>query len=291
VSSVVDIDHPDPDSVPVRDAATVMLLRDGEAGIEVCMLQRNLNSDFVGGAYVFPGGGVDDADTAESTFAVCRGRDDAGASRLVGVPRGGLGFWVAAIRESFEEAGVLLATGPDGEPLRFGDQDTIRRFGHHRVAVDTGRRSIAEICREEQLHLDAGALHYFSRWVTPLGAPRRYDTRFFVAAAPSQQDALHDDREVIGTKWLTPAAALADHAAGRMTMIFPTVRTMVALDRFERAGDVLSHAAAQSQVDAVVPMLSDEGGGLRLVLPGDPEGTGGVYDAISGDPLQQPAGG
>jgi 8-oxo-dGTP pyrophosphatase MutT (NUDIX family) len=284
VSTVVDVDHPDPGSVPVRDAATVMLLRDGPDGLEVCMLERNLRSDFVGGAHVFPGGGVDDEDRSPAASAVCRGRDDREASRLVGVDRGGLAFWVAAIRESFEEAGVLLATDRDGASLRLRDTESVRRFGHHRVAVDSGRRTLAEICVEEDLLLDVGALHYFSRWVTPLGAPRRYDTRFFVAAAPAGQDALHEGREVVGTRWLTPADALAEHAAGAMTLIFPTVRTLVALDRFERAGDVLEHAAAQSAVEPVVPMLRDEGGGLRLVLPGDPEGTGGVYDPVTGEP-------
>lgn len=283
--STVELDHPDPDSVPVRDAATVMLLRDAERGLEVCMLQRNLASDFVGGAYVFPGGAVDDDDRDPRTLAVCRGRTDEQASRLVGSERGGLGFWVAAIRESFEEAGVLLATDAAGQPLRLDDTDQVRRFGHHRVAVDSGRRSIAEICVEEELLLDVASLHYFSRWVTPLGAPRRYDTRFFVAAAPEQQLALHEGREVVGTRWLTPSEALHAHASGAMTMIFPTVRTMVALERFERAEQVLDHAAAQAEVEPVLPMLRDEGGGMRLVLPGDPEGTGGVYDAVSGEPL------
>jgi 8-oxo-dGTP pyrophosphatase MutT (NUDIX family) len=285
VSTTVRVDHPDPDSVPVRDAATVMLLRDGDHGLEVCMLQRNLNSDFVGGAYVFPGGGVDDDDGSAEAWSVCAGRGDAEASALVGVEHGGLAFWVAAIRESFEEAGLLLARDERGAPLRLDDGERIRRFGHHRVAVDTGRRRLAEICVEERLTLDVGALHYFSRWVTPLGAPRRYDTRFFVASAPEDQRALHDDREVIGTRWLTPAAALADHEAGRMTMIFPTVRTMVALGRFDSAAEVIDHAAAQARVEPVVPMLRDEGGGMRLVLPGDPEGTGGVYDPVSGAPL------
>lgn len=285
MATVVDMGHPDPESVPVRDAATVMLLRDGDDGIEVCMLQRNLNSDFVGGAYVFPGGGVDPGDASEQVQSVCEGRTDSDASRLVGVERGGLSFWVAAVRESFEEAGVLLATDDAGGVVSFADPEVAARFELHRAEVDAGRRALAEVCIEERLRLDVGRMHYFSRWVTPLGAPRRYDTRFFVAAAPEQQVALHDDREVIGTRWLTPREALADHEAGRMTMIFPTVRTMVALDRFDSAEAVLAHAAAQAEVPAVVPMLRDEGGGLRLVLPGDPEGTGGVYDAVTGEPI------
>lgn len=285
MSTAVDMGHPDPDSVPIRDAATVMLLRDGARGLEVCMLQRNLRSDFVGGAYVFPGGGVDEGDLEPELAGVCVGRSDAEASRLVGAPRGGLAYWVAAVRESFEEAGVLLARNPDGEVVSFEDPEVARRFEAHRRDVDSGRRRLADVCREEELQLDVGAMHYFSRWVTPLGAPRRYDTLFFVAAAPEGQTALHDDREVIGTRWVTPAEALADHGAGRITLIFPTVRTLVALDRFDRAADVLRHAAAQERVDAVVPMLRDEGDGLRIVLPGDPEGTGGSYDAVTGEPL------
>lgn len=283
--ATVNMDHPDPESVPVRDAATVMLLRDGASGLEVCMLQRNLNSDFVGGAYVFPGGGVDPGDSDGALDAVSLGRTDDDASRLVGVERGGLAFWVAAIRESFEEAGVLLARDGSGEVVSFEDPDRKVRFEEHRRAVDTAERSLLEICVEESLQLDVGSMHYFSRWVTPLGAPRRYDTRFFVAAAPARQVALHDDREVIDTVWLTPDQALADHEAGRMTMIFPTVRTMVALARFSRADEVLTHAASQAEVHPILPMITDVGGGLRLELPGDPEGTGGFYDAISGEPL------
>lgn len=286
MSVAVNLEHPDPESVPVRDAATVMLLRDGVEGIEVCMLQRNLRSDFVGGAYVFPGGGVDPEDAHDDIGRICLGRTDPEASTLVGAERGGLAFWVAAIRESFEEAGLLLARTPDGDVISFDDERVAARFDVHRRDVDHGRRRLVEVCLEEELVLDVGSMHYFSRWVTPLGSPRRYDTRFFVAAAPEGQVALHDDREVIGSTWLTPRQALEQHARGEMTMIFPTVRTMVALSRFERAGDVLVHAAAQERVDAIVPMLRDEGGGLRLVLPGDPEGTGGHYDAISGEPLE-----
>lgn len=285
MSTVVNMAHPDPESVPLRDAATVMLLRDGERGLEVCMLQRNLNSDFVGGAYVFPGGAVDPEDGDADVGDVCVGRTDAEASRLIGTERSGLSFWVAAIREAFEESGVLLARDASGRIISFDDDAIIARFDEHRRAVDFGERRLVDVCLEEQLTLDVGSIHYFSRWITPLGAPRRYDTRFFVAAAPEGQRALHDDREVIGTRWLTPAEALADHSAGRMTMIFPTVRTMVALDRFERATDVLSHAAAQAEVSPILPMIREARGGLRLVLPGDPEGTGGVYDALSGEPL------
>src|SRR5438094_7776188 len=119
--------------MPVRDAATVRLVRDreqadGGAQLEVCMLPRNLNSDFVGGAYVFPGGAVDEADRHADLEAVCAGRSDEQASVLLGVGSGGLAYWVAAIRESFEEAGVLLAYGPGGEVVSLADDEVAERY-------------------------------------------------------------------------------------------------------------------------------------------------------------------
>jgi len=279
------MDSPTPEQVPVRDAATVMLLRDGSDGPEVCLMQRNLNSDFVGGAYVFPGGAVDPADAEVAVAQRCPDLDDVEASRRLGLAVGGLAFWVAAIRESFEEAGVLLARHADGRRLDLSDPGAAERFAGHRDDVDNERRTIAEVAVQEDLHLDVGQLHYFSRWITPLGAHRRYDTRFFVCAAPEGQEVVEDSRELIGTQWLTPAEALRRHDAGDITMIFPTVRTLVALSRFDRADAVLDHARAQSRVEGILPTISDGDDGMRIVLPGDPEHVGGVYDAWTARPL------
>ena len=271
--------------VVMRDAATVLILRDGLDGLEVFMLKRNLNSDFVGGAYVFPGGAVDPADAEVAVAQRCPDLDDVEASRRLGLAVGGLAFWVAAIRESFEEAGVLLARHADGRRLDLSDPGAAERFAGHRDDVDNERRTIAEVAVQEDLHLDVGQLHYFSRWITPLGAHRRYDTRFFVCAAPEGQEVVEDSRELIGTQWLTPAEALRRHDAGDITMIFPTVRTLVALSRFDRADAVLDHARAQSRVEGILPTISDGDDGMRIVLPGDPEHVGGVYDAWTARPL------
>lgn len=279
------MDSPAPEQVPVRDAATVMLLRDGSDGPEVCLMQRNLNSDFVGGAYVFPGGAVDPADADVAVAQRCPDLDDVEASRRLGLAVGGLAFWVAAIRESFEEAGVLLARHADGRRLDLSGPGAAERFAGHRDDVDNERRTIAEVAVQEDLNLDVGQLHYFSRWITPLGAHRRYDTRFFVCAAPEGQEVVEDSRELIGTQWLTPAEALRRHDAGDITMIFPTVRTLVALSRFDRADAVLDHARAQSRVEGILPTISDGDDGMRIVLPGDPEHVGGVYDAWTARPL------
>ncbi|MEZ5142583.1 MAG: NUDIX hydrolase [Acidimicrobiales bacterium] len=262
--------------VPLRDAATVMLVRDGDGGLEVFMLRRNLRSDFVGGAYVFPGGAVDPHDRHEDLEPVCAGRSDADASSRLDIDRGGLAYWVAAIRESFEEAGVLLAYDRDGDVVRFDDPGVAERFVAHRHAVDHGERRLVEICDEEGLRLAVDTMYYFAHWITPEGAPRRYDTRFFVARAPENQEPVHDDHEVIANLWVRPAEALARHQAGEYEMVFPTVRSLVALSRFDGADDLLAHAATIDEVPPILPrIVAEEEGGLRIVLPGDPE-----YDAV-----------
>jgi 8-oxo-dGTP pyrophosphatase MutT (NUDIX family) len=260
-----------------------MLVRDGAHGIEVFMLRRNLQSDFVGGAYVFPGGAVDDHDRHANLDPVCRGRSDAEASAHLGIDRGGLAYWVAAIRECFEEAGVLLAYDGSGDVIRLDDPTTEARFVEHRRAVDSGARRLVEVCEGEHLELAVDRMYYFSHWITPEGAPRRYDTRFFVAAAPEAQEPLHDDHEVIANVWIRPVDALERHRAGQFDLIFPTYRSLQALERFERAADVLAAAAAIEHVPAMLPRIVEDQGGYRIVLPGDPG-----YDDIV--PVELPAG-
>ena len=257
----------------VRDAATVMLVRDGDDGLEVFMLRRNLDSDFVGGAYVFPGGAVDEADRHEDLGPVCEGRTDFEASAALGLhpPEGGLAFWVAAIRESFEEAGVLLAYDRDGTIVDLRDPDQEARFTAHRRAVDTGQRRLVDVCADEGLRLAVDTMHYFAHWITPEGAPRRYDTRFFVARAPEWQSPLHDDRETIANLWIRPEEGLARNERGEFDLMPPTVRNLHALSRFENADDVLKAAANLDDVPTVVPKIVADEGGVRILLPGDEE--------------------
>lgn len=272
--------------VEVRDAATVMLVRDGGTGLEVFMLRRNLNSDFVGGAYVFPGGAVDEADRHTDLEAVCEGRTDAEATTTLGLdaPSGGLAYWVAAVRESFEEAGVLLAYDRDGALVDLREPDEKARFATHRTAVDTGERRLVEVCAEEGLRLAVDGMHYFSHWITPLGPPRRYDTRFFLAHAPEWQEPLHDDRETIANTWINPAEALERHRRDEFDLIFPTIRNLEAIARFERAEDAVGAAAAQPEVPTMLPRVVTGGEGIRILLPGDP----GYDDATEGLPEGTP---
>lgn len=252
----------------IRDAATVMLVRDGRDGMEVFMLRRNLNSDFVGGAYVFPGGAVDEADRHADLEGVCQGRSDDQASAVLGVDRGGLAYWVAAIRECFEEAGVLLASR-DGEVVDLTEEVVAERFRSHRAEVDSGRLRLVDLCATEGLQLDVASIHYFSHWITPVGPPRRYDTRFFVTAAPPGQVPLHDDRETIANLWVRPAEALERHKRGELDLIFPTIKNLEAIARFDRAADLLAAAAAIEEVPTICPRIVAGEQGVRILLPGD----------------------
>jgi len=260
--------------VQTRDAATVMLVRDATGGgIEVFMLRRNLRSDFVGGAYVFPGGAVDPHDRHRNLDRVSTGRSDEDASAQLSIERGGLAFWVAAIRECFEEAGVLLAYDRNHNLVHLRDDPAARaRFQDHRTAVDSGERRLVEVCADEQLTLAVDTMHYFSRWITPEGAPRRYDTRFFVARAPDGQVPLHDNREVIANLWIRPEEAIERSDAGGFDLIYPTRRSLVSISQFDSADALLLHAATIAEVPAIQPrIVADEGGGYRIILPDDPE--------------------
>ncbi|MGO9342866.1 MAG: NUDIX hydrolase [Acidimicrobiales bacterium] len=260
--------------VPARDAATVMLVRDEADGLEVCMLRRHLDSDFVGGAYVFPGGKVDDADRSELARTVCAGRTDLQASELLGIDEGGLAFFVAALRECFEEAGILLAypAGATGGDLyRPSDDAAESRLARFRAEVNAKRVGFLEACERARVLLAVDRVLYFSHWITPEPAPKRFDTRFFVACVPPGQTAIHDDYETVETVWIRPREALDRNDAGEFDLIFPTVKNLEAISRFSTSDALLAAAAAVEHVPAVLPRVISDGHGARIVLPGDPD--------------------
>jgi 8-oxo-dGTP pyrophosphatase MutT (NUDIX family) len=253
--------------VTIREAATVMLVRD-DPDLEVFMLRRNLDSEFVAGAYVFPGGAVDVDDRDPDLLARVHGRSDAEASELLELPGGGLGFWVAAIREAFEEAGVVLARrDDDGVPVSLDDPAIAARFEEARLAIGRGERPFLDFVLSEDLRLDAGALHLFSHWITPPGAPRRYDTWFFVAEAPEGHAYLHDDTETVESVWIRPSDALDRAEQGEIELIFPTMRSLATMGEFATADafvDAVRRATAGPQ-----PRFVADHNGARVLLPGE----------------------
>ena len=278
--------------VPARDAATIMLVRDGAGpqgpALEVCMLRRHLDSDFVGGAYVFPGGKVDDDDRSAAAGHATTGRTDTEASTLLGVAGGGLAFWVAAMRECFEEAGVLLAYEGEASARRLlielASPQARHRLAGLRQELNGGRIGFLELLRAEGLRLAADQVLYFSHWITPEGAPKRYDTRFFVAALPPGQVPVHDEHETTDTVWVRPPEALARAAAGEFDLIFPTMKNLEAIGRFATAGELLAAASAVEHVPTVLPRVVADRRGFRILLPGDPgydEALGGIDVSVA----------
>jgi 8-oxo-dGTP pyrophosphatase MutT (NUDIX family) len=249
-----------------------MVLRDGEGSPEVLMLRRSLASEFVSGAYVFPGGAVDPADGEAEMLGRCTGRTDAEASAILELDFGGLAYWVSAFRECFEEAGVLMAARADGRPLTFEDPDVQARFVGHRRALNGGERSFDEICRTEELTLPADALHYVGHWITPEGPPRRYDTRFFAALAPSGQTAVHDEVETIDHMWVTPADALAQHHADEIRLMYPTVWHLRLLAQWATTAELVAWMSDLQSVSTIEPeLIIDDQGRRQVIVALDPE--------------------
>ncbi len=252
-----------------RPAATVMMVRDGDDGFEVLMLRRNLNSDFVGGAYVFPGGGVDEADSTSTAEHRVEGVSDASASARLDLPSGGLAYYVACLRELFEEAGLLVALNEKSEPVRLDDPPVMARFAQHRRAVNDRAVRFLDVVTQENLRLDLSRLEYIAHWVTPVGPPRRYDTRFFVALAPEAQLAAHDQGETVADLWVRPSDALERQRRGELEMIFPTIRNLEAIESFNCAADVLAHAQTLTDIPRIEPKIVNRNGEIAILLPGD----------------------
>jgi 8-oxo-dGTP pyrophosphatase MutT (NUDIX family) len=251
-----------------RPAATVTLVRDTPGGFEVLMVQRNFQSIFMPGMHVFPGGGVDRHDSSAEIAALCTGLDDAQASRKLGISGGGLAYWVAAIRESFEEAGILLACNHKGELVTLDDTVRAERFHAYRRRVEHGEHPFSEMLKDEGLQLPLDQMTYFSHWITPAGAPRRYDTRFFVAAAPAAQQPLHDNRETINHLWVRPAEALERHKQKQFDMRTPTLHTLRLFAEHANVASLIKGLQALGDIPVIEPRISRDG---RRVLPGDPE--------------------
>ncbi|MCB9763640.1 MAG: NUDIX domain-containing protein [Alphaproteobacteria bacterium] len=233
-----------------RPASTVVLLRDSSAGPEVFMVKRSAKSAFMPHVYVFPGGRVDPDDAAVPAQGGADNRDRMGISDADA-------YMIAAIRETLEEAGVLLARGP----LDPGDRDAVR----------LGERPFAALARARDWILDLDRLVYWAWWITPEVEPRRYDTRFFVASVPRGVDAIHDDHEVVDSAWWTLDEVLARFDAGALNLAPPTWITLHELSTFTRVEDALA-AGRQRRPPAIMPRAKlNEDHSVSILLPGDPE--------------------
>ena len=228
-----------------RPAATLILLRDGDAGPEIFMLKRSPSAAFVANAYVFPGGGLDAAD--HKALDRVTGLTEAEANRRLGVDAGGLAYWVAAVRECFEEAGILIATHESGEPL---DPERANALAVHREAVNAGTLAFGELLAREKLAIPAERIAYFSHWVTAPGRPRRFSARFFVARAPEGQHGSHDQGETVASEWVRPHLALERCSKGEIELVHPTRISLTEMAAFERADAAFEFASNRVDIEA-----------------------------------------
>lgn len=250
---------------PPRAAATVVMLRDGADGLEVFLLQRHGLSDVLGGAYVFPGGKVDladaeldmdaDLDQAPAALHAALGENDIDTTTAAGL-------YVAALREAFEECGVLFAQSAQGaREVDTAAAQALLREGH---AFD-------EMLHAMGLRLQTRALLPWSRWITPVVSSvmnKRFDTRFFVAAMPAGQTALHDNRETTGSAWLRPRAALEQYRDRLIDLAPPQIMSLAHLARHATVQSVMD-AARKRRPPVIQPEPFDHEGVRVLCYPGD----------------------
>lgn len=223
----------------------------------------------MGGAHVFPGGRVDAGDRGVADPGWCDGIDVA-AAQLGALPlTDAVAFHVAALRELFEEAGVLLARDPSGAFVSLGGTDVHARFKQYRADVHKGTRSIGDVMEREGLRLALDAVVTFAHWVTPPIDVRQFDTRFFLTRVPPDQVPVHDDTETTHSTWVTPADAMGRAVRDEIDLPVPTWTTLRELESFRTVEQALAWAR-QRRIVRVMPHLVERDGLRMLVLPGDP---------------------
>ncbi len=248
--------------VTPRPSAAVVLLREREeGGVAVFMVRRHVRSEFVPDVYVFPGGSVKETDVeAERTPGLC----------ALGGPSGddatglGAGFRVAALRECFEEAGVLLARRGDAI-LTIGSSE-VERFARYRDGLNDGTLTLRELAAREGLTLATDELLHWSHWVTPEAWPRRFDTHFFLAAMPHEQEAAHEGLEVTASAWVTPDEALAGYARGDFPLVFATEHQLRALTNLPSIAAAYARFSGKP-VSTMRPRVLHEDGQDVIILP------------------------
>jgi 8-oxo-dGTP pyrophosphatase MutT (NUDIX family) len=262
------------EATKARPASTILLLRDsagpdGKGEIEVFMMVRHYEIDFNSGALVFPGGSVDAGD-----------HDIAGRGELYtggeGLDGEALGFRIAAIRETFEESGILLAN-----PLGSSTLVDAKRAGEieaaNRAALCEGKTTFLKVLTDNGMLLTLDELVPYAHWITPEGMPKRFDTWFFLAAAPPEQAGAHDGKESTDSIWVSPREALAGGESGRFKLPFPTTRNLIKLGKHRIVRDALD-AACGKPVVTVMPVMTKENGGRQLRIPADAGYDGEIFE-------------
>lgn len=262
------LEHVPAEPVAARPAATILMLRDGPEGMETLMLRRTRNAGFVPGAYVFAGGRVDLADGEAEAVACLRGLSPEEAAvrlRLEARARPpATAYYVAALREAFEETGLLVGTHASGGPARSAGEDPAVARVRDRLLAD--EITFGQALDLLEVTVDATAVEYVAHWITPVQEPRRYDTRFFAAVVQREREVLLNPVEMTDARWLTPQGALELHGRGRLPMVFPTIRTLEDLRDFGTAREALE-AYASRDIPPILLRLVKTPTGVGMRIP------------------------
>jgi 8-oxo-dGTP pyrophosphatase MutT (NUDIX family) len=257
--------------VAPRPASTILLLRDNAAAreIEVFMMVRHYEIDFNSGALVFPGGSVDKGDNE----IIAKPELYSGGE---GLDAASLSFRIAAIRETFEESGILLAR-PRGSNGLIDAKKASEIEASHRAVLCEGKTTFLKVLADNDLVLALDELVPYAHWITPEGMPKRFDTWFFLAAAPPEQAGAHDGRESTDSIWVSPREALAGGESGRFKLPFPTTRNLIRLGKQPGVRAALDDMRGKPIV-TVMPVMTKLNGGRQLRIPREAGYDGEVFE-------------
>jgi 8-oxo-dGTP pyrophosphatase MutT (NUDIX family) len=223
----------------LRPAATIVLLREMASTFELLMIRRNSKASAFADAFVFPGGVLEQDDASPATARVLTGLTEDEANRLLQLPMGGLSYWAAAVRECFEETGILFARDVQGKQLTPG---RLALLAFKRNGVRSRELNFYDFLEQESLFVPASQMSYIAHWITPPVLERRFDTRFFLAVAPEGQSAVQDGSEIVDCVWLTPMEALERARRNEMTLRTATKQIVTDISRFDSLEAVLANA-------------------------------------------------
>ena len=250
-------------------AATVLLFRQNNDAMEVLLVERSSKTAF-GDLYVFPGGKVDFDDNFSDKLSSHSDLNDADCSKLLDIECGGASFWVACIRECFEEVGVLLARKKDGSKLDLNKKDK-GRIVDYRERLISNKISFLEVCEREDLFFETTNIVPFSHWITPDIEKKRFDTRFFAAEMPKDQTTLHDGNELTNSLWITPKEAIKKAWNGEIKMILPTSKNLEQTFDFNSINELISFYKnkGSTEIKSILPKFKKVDGKWEGRLPDD----------------------
>jgi 8-oxo-dGTP pyrophosphatase MutT (NUDIX family) len=248
----------------IRPAATVILIRESTDSFEIFMVKRSTKSAF-GSVYVFPGGTLDAEDSLPDMFKYCEGLTDEQASAKLAINQNGLAYWIACIRECFEEVGILLTNKNDA---LLKDK---KKLDDYRKDLNLKNITFHDICKENNLRLRANNIVPCAHWVTPTIEPKRFDTRFFLAKVHSDQLGVHDGFELTESFWISPSKALEKFHNGEMSMMMPQIKSLEILSKFSSREEAFNYfqGLEDGMISSILPKFIKKNGAWFGFLPGD----------------------